>query len=123
PLATALDGGGDFVGLGGAEDEDVVLGGFLHGLEQSVEGRGREHVDFVDDVDLLGAAHGAVDAVGDEFAGVLDGVVAGGVDLDDVDIAPCHDRLGDLPGLIAGGVDGLGEDAGHGGFANAPGAY
>jgi hypothetical protein len=51
----------------------------------------------------------------------VDAVVAGAVDLDDIGVLAGHDRLGE--GVVAGGVvEGVGEDAGHGGLADAPGA-
>ena len=43
---------GIFVGFGRAEDELHVLGRLFERLQQGVEGLAREHVDFVDDVDL-----------------------------------------------------------------------
>ena len=77
-------------------------------------------MDLVDDVDFVLAAHRAVDAAGDELARIIDRVVAGAVDLDDVGVLAGHDGLFDLG--RAARVEGLGEDAGHGGLADASGA-
>src|SRR5262245_39245029 len=71
------------------------------------------------DVDLPAAAQGAVGGVGDEFAGVVDAGVGGGVDLDDVGVLAAHDGL---VGLLAAAGQGLGEDARGGGLADAAGA-
>ena len=124
PLTSALDRRRHLLGLGRTEDELDMLGRLLHRFEERVEGRRREHVDLVDDVDLEGPAHRAIDAVGDEVSGLLDGAVAGRVDLDDILILAGHDRLADLFGHVGvvGSVDGAGEDAGHGSFADTPGA-
>ena len=46
----------------------------------------REHVDFVDDVDLEARPRWGVLDVAADFADVVDAAIAGGVDLEDVDI-------------------------------------
>ncbi len=43
----------DLADLGRREDEFGMLRRFLERLQQGVEGRGREHVDLVDDIDLV----------------------------------------------------------------------
>src|SRR5262249_25840792 len=87
--------------------------------------------DFVDDVHLESAAGGAVLAVLDQLADVVDAGIAGGVDLDHVDVIAARDAeagrafaagLG-RRALFAGlAVRGLGEDAGHRCLAGATGA-
>ncbi len=119
-LAAGLDGWGNFVGIGGAEDELDVFGGLFHGFEKSVEGLGGEHVDFVDDVDFVRATEGAVGGIGDEFASTIDTGVGGGVDLDDIGVAAGHDGGFDFFTFVA--VEGFGEDAGGGGFTHAAGS-
>ena len=47
------DGDGDFLEIGGGENEDDVGGRFLESFEEGVEGFFGEHVDFVDDVDFV----------------------------------------------------------------------
>jgi hypothetical protein len=51
-LTAAGDRRQDLVLLGRGEHEDDVLGRLFEHLEEGVEGLGRKHVDFVDDVDL-----------------------------------------------------------------------
>ena len=53
-------------------------------------------MDFVDVVDLEPGAAGPEAGVLAELADVLDAVVAGAVDLDDVDVLPGGDRLADV---------------------------
>jgi len=94
-----------------------MLGGLFEGLEQGVERMRREHVNLVDDVDLAPAAHGPIDAVGDEFAGLFDLAVGRRVDLDDIRVLPRHDRLvhfRSAPGQR------LGENPRHRGLAHTP---
>ena len=55
-LAAREDGGQDLVLLGRGEDEDDMGGRFLQRLEEGIEGLLREHVDLVDDKDLV-ASH------------------------------------------------------------------
>ena len=89
----------------------------LEGLEQGVEGLAREHVDFVDDVDLEPAPGRADGDVLPEAADLVDAAIAGGIDFDDIHILPGGDcgarvaliaRLGRGPG---GAFEGLGEDS------------
>ncbi len=129
-LAAGENRGEDFFGLRRGEDELHVFRGLLEGLEQRVEGRFTEHVHFVDDVDLESGAGGAVAAVFDDLADVIDAGVAGGVDLDDVDVVAAGDGEagiafsagsgGGTLGVLA--IQGFGEDSGHAGLAGASGA-
>src|SRR5207253_1442493 len=80
PLAARQDGDGDLVHLGGGEDELDVRRRLLKGLQQGVEGLLGEHVDFVDDVDLVARPGGAVLNVGPDVAHLVDPAVAGGQD-------------------------------------------
>mgnify|MGYP003587516888 CR=1 FL=1 len=52
-LATGKDGGWYLVDLSGRKDEDDMCRWFLESLEERIESAGREHMDFVDDVDLV----------------------------------------------------------------------
>ena len=67
-------------------------GRLLDRLEQRVERLRRELVDFVDDEDLVAIADRRDRQPGDDdLADVVDPGVAGGVDLEDVDVAPLRD--------------------------------
>ena len=118
PLASREDGDRDLVRLGRGEEEFDPFGRLFEGLEQGVEGPGREHVDFVDVIDFEPGAAGPESGVLAEFADLLDSVVARPVDLDDVDVLADGDRLADVAGevgLLGGPVDAiqaLGEDPG-----------
>ena len=71
---------------------NLTCGGrLLERLEQRVEGRLREHVDFVDDVDLVACPAGPVLTVAAQFADVIDAVVAGAVDFEHVDVVAAGD--------------------------------
>ena len=65
----------------------------LEGLQQAVEGRLREHVHFIDDVDLRAGGYRSIAGVLDDLAYVVDAGVRGCVHLDHVDMAGIHDRL------------------------------
>ena len=120
PLAATLDRGQHLVGFGRAQDELHVRRRLLHRLQQSVEGGGREHVDLVDDVDLVRGPGRKHAGVGDQVPRVLDAVVARAVDLDDVDVVtPKHRSLIER---LVGAVQAAGEDAGHRRLADAAGA-
>ena len=123
-LGPAADGGQHLLRVGGGQHEDDVGGRLLQGLQQGVRRRRREHVDLVDDVDLL-AARGPEGGPGHQVAHGLHPVVGGGVELVDVE----RGALGDLdargadPARLAvmqvGAVEGLGQDPGGGGLAGA----
>ncbi len=57
-LSSGHDSGKHLVCFGSREHEDDVVGRFLECLEQCVEGLSRQHMDLVDDVDLLAPARG-----------------------------------------------------------------
>ena len=73
--------------LGGREQELDVLRRLFERLQQAVEGLLREHVHFVDDVDLGARRDRAIARVLDDLAHVVDAGVRGGVHLDHVDMA------------------------------------
>jgi len=84
-------------------------------------------VDFVDDVDLVRAPHGAHVDVGPQGADLVDAAVRGTVDLDDINIGPFRDRPADIA-LIAGvavaslrAIERFGENAGGGRLADPAG--
>ncbi len=123
-LRSRKHGVGDLVQLGGRHHEDDVRRRLLDGLEEGVERRGREHVDLVDDEDLVAVAHrGDGEPLDDDLADVVDAGVRGGVDLEHVDVASFGNldagvalaaRLGRGP-LHA--VECAGQDARAGGLA------
>src|SRR5262249_22447650 len=100
---------------------------FLQRLQQGVERRGREHVDFVNDVDLVPRPTRPELHVLADVAYLVDAAVAGPVDFQDVHVFAGGDALADLA-AVAGrrrgptdAVEGLGQDAGGGGLTHAPG--
>jgi hypothetical protein len=83
-----------FADFGGGEDELGVRRRLFQRLqEQRVERRRREHVDFVDDVDLVARAHRRIAHAVVDLAHVVDAGVGGGVHLQHVDVPAFHDRL------------------------------
>ena len=127
--AAAEDGHRDLPDLGGCEDEFHVGRRLLERLQEAVEGRRREHVHFVDDVDFVGRLGRRVFNRIDDLANVGDTGVRGRIHLDDVDVAPLDDGLivdalaVEIESRMAAGVvleiDRPGEDARGGGLADA----
>ena len=96
-LRPGQDGVRNLVQLGGRHHEDDVRGRLLDRLEQRVERRSRQLVDFVDDEDLVAVANRRDRQAGNhDLADVVDARMARGVDLEDVDVAP----LGDLDARV-----------------------
>ncbi|GJE72535.1 hypothetical protein CHKEEEPN_4092 [Methylorubrum podarium] len=130
-LAARQDRHRDLADLGGGEHELGVGRRFLQRLQEGVERLLREHVDLVDDVDLVaGRDRRVADAV-DDAAHVVDAGMRGGVHLQHVHVPGFHDRLAVQPEFrhrhggagirLAGAeiVEAAGEDAGGGGLADA----
>lgn len=125
--AARKNGGRQLLRVGGGEDELDVGRRLFQRLEQGVERVGRQHVHFVDQVDLEAPTAWGVLHIIEQFAGILDLGPAGGVDLDQVDETafvdfPAHRtgaawRRGDA-GFT---VQALGNDPGDRGLAHAPG--
>ena len=103
-----------------------MLRRLFHRLEQSVKRLLREHVDFVDDIDLEPRPGRAELGVGDQVADVIHAGVAGRVDLDDIDVLTSRDALAGIAlaarfgrrhlGLLA--IQRLGHDPRHRGLAD-----
>ena len=126
-LASGDNGSGDPVGLCRRHDEDGVGRRLLQGLEKGVEGALGEHVDFIDDVDLvLGPDRGEDDFLG-QPPDVVNAVMGGGVNLIDVHEGAVIGGQANLTGIARipflgiETVDGLGEDLGQGGLTRSPG--
>jgi len=92
----------------------------FEGLEQSIKCRRREHVDLVDQVDLVWASRRGVGGVLAQGTNALDAVVARAVDLHDIEAASfgdldtgiaCAARIVRGAVLIGLTVKGLGENA------------
>jgi hypothetical protein len=130
-LAARQHGDRDFADFGGGEHEFGVLGRLLQRLQEGVEGRGRQHMDFVDDVDLVAGARRRIAHAVIDLADVVDAGMGGGVHFQHVHVSAFHDR----PAVHAqiGHVDGrplhrtirpfvverTGENPRRGGFADA----
>ena len=126
-LGARADGRRDLQRVGGGEHEHDVFGRFLEGLQQRRFRAAAEHVHFVEDVDLLGAAGAEVCDPFEQVADLLDLALRRRVDLDHVE----RRALGDRHAAVAhatrvavvapvGAVQGLGQQAGGGGLAGAP---
>ena len=116
--------------LGGGEHELGVLRRLLQRLQEGVEGRRRQHVDFVDDVDLVARARRRIAHAVIDLADIVDAGVGRSVHLQHVHVPAFHDRLAvhaevrhvdgrplhRAVGLLV--VQGAGEDAGGGGLAD-----
>ena len=79
--------------LGRGEHELGVLRRLLQRLQEGVERRRRQHVDFVDDVDLVAGAGRRVAHAVIDLADVVDAGMRGRVHLQHVHVPAFHDRL------------------------------
>ena len=96
PLAARQDGDRDLVDLGRREQELDVRRRLLERLQERVERVLRQHVDFVDDIDLVARRDRGIAHRLDDLAHVVDAGVGGGVHLDHVDMPPFGDRAARL---------------------------
>ena len=126
-LHSGKDGRQELVHFGGREDENHVRRRFLEGLQERVECALGEHVDFVDNENLVLADDRRVlDAV-NHVADVVDAGIGGRVDFVDIHRVSSRDIEATLAfsagvqRVAAGAVECAGEDSGTGGLAYATG--
>ncbi|CDD39169.1 dual specificity phosphatase catalytic domain protein [Collinsella sp. CAG:398] len=101
PLAARKDGFGNLLRIGRAEHEQHMLGRLFERLEQGVERLRGEHVDLVDDIDLVCAAHrGEAHRVDDFLADVIHAGAACSVELVDIRMRALGDALAFLARAI-----------------------
>ena len=116
--------------IGRRQHELQVVGRLFERLQHRVEGRRREHVHFVDHVDLEAADDRLVDGLIEQLRDLVDAAVGGGIELDVVDEAAGVDvaargadaarARGDAAGTVrASAIERLGEDARDRGLADA----
>ena len=125
-LTTAQDGGQYLMLLGSGQNEDDVCRGFLQRLQESIESCRREHVDLVDDKNLILAHLRRNASLLHQRLDVFHRVVGCCVELKDIQRALLIERLTTLA-LIAGlaigrrilAVDGFGKDTCASGFSHA----
>ena len=128
PLHPGQDGGGQLLGFGSRQNKDHMGRRFLQRFQKRVEGGGGQHVNFVDDVDLVFSHLGGIAHLFQQFADVIHAVVGGCVQLQHVHGAFGLNGAADLA-LAAGiavigiqAVDGPAHQLGHGGFARSAAA-
>ena len=68
-----------------AKTNRTCSGWLFQGFEEGIEGLGRQHVDFVDDVDFVPALGRAVAHGFAQFPNVVDAAVGSTVDFEDID--------------------------------------
>ena len=128
PLAAAEDSSRNLLHFRCGKDKDHMLRRFLHGFQQGIERRGRQHVHLIDDIYLI-LAHGR--QIGGFIAQVTDiihAVVGGGINFRYIQNGALINAFADstfTAGVRAGGiqaVDRFGKNFGAGGFAGTAGA-
>ena len=114
--------------IGGRQYELDVARRLFERFQHRIEGVAREHVHFVDDVDLEAPAGRRVERVFQQLAHVVDLRIRGSVEFDQVDVAAGVD-IGAGAALAAGlgadagfAIERLGDNARQRGLADAAGA-
>ena len=127
-LAAAEDSSRNLLHFRCGKDKDHMLRRFLHGFQQGIERRGRQHVHLVDDIYLI-LAHGRqIGGFIAQVADVIHAVVGGGINFRYIQNGALINAFADstfTAGVRAGGiqaVDRFGKNFGAGGFAGAAGA-
>ena len=88
---TRKHGDGNFLRIGGGQDEFQILGGLLQCLEHGVERRAREHVHLIDHEHFEASLHGLVDRLLQELLHLVHAPVGRGIEFGVVDKPPCID--------------------------------
>ena len=126
-LATRANGLRNIFGLGCGQHEYDVIGRFLQGLEQRVEGSVGDLVGFVEDINFEAVARWPVASGFPELADFIDPAIGGGVDFDHVyrvSGTDFHAGFANSAGLGDGmifrpAIQGRGQDSSHGGLTDA----
>ena len=122
PLAPRQDRGGKLLRIGGGKNEFDMGRRLLQRFQQGVECLVRQHVDFVDDVDLEPAVHRMIANGGTQLPDTVDATVAGTVYLQYIHLVTQGDGPTDIAGVARLGcgpflaIETAGEDTGGGGF-------
>ena len=92
PLAAAEHGHRQLVDLGGGEEKLHMRRRLFQRLEQRIERVAAEHVDFIDNINLVARRDRRIAHRLDNFAHVVHPGVAGGVHFDHIDMPPLGNR-------------------------------
>ncbi|MBV6488911.1 MAG: hypothetical protein GHHEDOFH_02881 [Pseudorhodoplanes sp.] len=98
-LAARQHGDRNLPDFGCGEDELGVRRRLFQRLQERVKGRGRQHVHFVEDIDLVARRHRRVAHRIVDLADVVDAVMGGRVHFQHVDMPAFHDRRAMHAGL------------------------
>ena len=127
PLTSRNDRIGQCARLGCTKNELHVLGRFLEGLQQGVEGLGRQLVDLIDDVDLVGRPHTLDADVATQVTDIINPSIGCSVDFQHIHILAGRDAQTDialvagLPLAGIGAIECLGENSRHRRLADTAG--
>ena len=69
-----------------------MLGGFFQRFQQRVERIGRQHMNFIDDIDLIARAGGAILHAFDDFTNIINAGSAGRIHFQHIHMAAFHNR-------------------------------
>jgi hypothetical protein len=125
-LATGENGGGYLVGLGGRQNENHMLRGLLERLQQGIERLGGEHVNFIDDIDLVRAFLGCELTALPQLPDFVDAPVGSAVDFETVEGSAVGDAAAGLTletglgGHAFGTVQAFGQESGYARLARSP---
>ena len=114
----------NFLRISGRQNEFHMLGRLFQRFQHGVEGRIREHVHFVDHIDLEAAARRRIDGVFQQLAHFVDLGIGRGVNFQEIDKAPRIDLgTGRADTTGAGGdaffaVEGFGQNPRQRGLAD-----
>ena len=100
-LASRENGFWNLLRIGGTENEDDMARRFFDGFKKRIEGRRREHMHLVDDVDLPGTASWRVTYTADDFLTyIFNARTACGVQLVHIGVSALGDSLAFLAGSV-----------------------
>ncbi len=114
--------------FGGREDKHDMTRGFLECLQQRIERRIGEHVDFIDDVDPVPASEVGKIYIISNLSNIINAGVGGPVNFNDVDrvtlsnIHAIDTGIAGSAGRATLTIKGLGQNTGNRCFSDAPGS-
>jgi len=96
PLTPRQDGDRHFADFGRREDEFHMRWRLFQRLEQRIERGRRQHVHFVNDVDLVARRYGRVAHAVEQLAHVRNTSPGSRVEFQHIRVIPCHDRRAEV---------------------------
>ena len=126
-LASRQDGWDNLMLFGGSQDKECMAWRFFQGFQESVKCLGRKHMHLINDINTVTSNLWWNPYLVDQVTDIINRVIGCGIQFVDIVtsvVIKCHTRFTLVTGFGIGrqvaAIDGLGKNAGTGGFSHTP---